>query len=174
MYERDEIIAILQSNDNACEVGIYRLFQLQTEDEKQDRSTTHLNGVGFNAHDAETGTHIARTVEQYRMTGKGTRRLGENALRIARQMCVFYSRQLTAIANGELEVPKAPWQAREVNPEPEPTPEVRQPTAAVGPEPGTYAYTARMMHATMGCPDGDPDFWDRWKDEQKEADLYNY
>jgi hypothetical protein len=42
---------------------------------------------------------------------------------------------------------------------------------ANGPSPGTYAYTARMM-AQLSPVDGDPDFWDSWKDEMKERDLF--
>lgn len=40
------------------------------------------------------------------------------------------------------------------------------PSEPILPEPGTYAYTARVMAEIM------PDFdWDAWKDEQKEAGL---
>lgn len=36
--------------------------------------------------------------------------------------------------------------------------------------PGTAAYTAALM--ATACPvDGDPDFWDRWKDDMKEGRL---
>jgi hypothetical protein len=35
---------------------------------------------------------------------------------------------------------------------------------------GTYAYTAMLMAQIMPVDD-DPDFWDNWKDEMKEADL---
>ena len=35
------------------------------------------------------------------------------------------------------------------------------------PQPGTYAHTARLMAKLMPVDD-DPDFWDRWKDEQKD------
>lgn len=39
----------------------------------------------------------------------------------------------------------------------------------VVPVPGTYAYTARLMAEIF--PGDDPDFWDRWKDEQKDRSL---
>jgi hypothetical protein len=40
------------------------------------------------------------------------------------------------------------------------------PSEPILPEPGTYAYTARVMAELM------PDFdWDAWKDEQKEGGL---
>ena len=156
---RDEITALLESNDRAVEVGIYRIFQLQTEDEKQASETKHSNGVGFGARDADFGTSLAKQVEQNRMIGRGDRTLSEKQIAAARRMCIRYGRQLTAIANGELSVPLAPW---ENAPEPEPR-EVPQP------EPGTYAYTARLMHSMDPAPNGDPDFWDKWKDEQKEG-----
>lgn len=38
--------------------------------------------------------------------------------------------------------------------------------STVEPEPGTYAYTARLLASIM--PDED---WDAWKDEMKERDL---
>ena len=109
---RDEINAILRSNDRACEVGIYRIFQLQTEDEKCSDTTKHDNGVGFGYRDAEFGSSLARQVEQNRMIGRGDRSLSPKQLTFARKMCLRYSRQLTEIANGELTVPRAPWEPR--------------------------------------------------------------
>ena len=38
------------------------------------------------------------------------------------------------------------------------------------PEPGTLAFTARMMAQSMP-DDEDPDFWDRWKDEMKDEQM---
>jgi hypothetical protein len=151
---RDEINALLRSNDRACEVGVYRIYQLQTEDEKQSDSTKHDNGVGFAARDAEFGSSLARQVEQNRMIGKGRRTLSSKQLAGARKLCLRYSRQLTAIANGELSVPPAPWEAK---------PEPREP------EPGTVAYTARILSQTLGHPEDNPDFWDDWKHDMYDA-----
>ena len=39
-----------------------------------------------------------------------------------------------------------------------------------GPPAGSYAHTAQLMAEIMPVDD-DPDFWDRWKDEQKDADY---
>jgi len=122
--------------------------------------TRHDNGVGFGYRDAEFGSSLARQVEQNRMIGQGTRTLSPKQIAAARKLCLRYSRQLTAIANGELSVPLAPWETPKAAPLPR-CPE---------PQPGTYAHTARMMH-DVGCPDDDPDFWDRWKDEQKDAAM---
>lgn len=38
------------------------------------------------------------------------------------------------------------------------------------PPPGSWASVARLMAQTDPV-DGDPDFWDRWKDEMKERDM---
>jgi len=36
---------------------------------------------------------------------------------------------------------------------------------------GTHAFTAQLMAEIMPADDDDPDFWDRWKDEMKDASL---
>ena len=152
----EEIKELLKSNNRAVEVGIYRIFQLQTEDEKVSDQTKHSNGVGFSYRDAGFGSSLARQVEQNRMIGKGNRTLSSKQIACARKLCLRYSRQLTAIANGELTVPLAPWET----PAPAPVP------ARCEPEPGTLAHTAQAM-ARMLPIEGDPDFWDRWKEDME-------
>ena len=39
------------------------------------------------------------------------------------------------------------------------------------PPAGTWASTARLMAEFYPEVDGDPDFWDRWKDEMKDRDM---
>ena len=39
-------------------------------------------------------------------------------------------------------------------------------TPRITPEPGTRAFTAMCMAEIMP-QDGDPDFWDRWKDDDR-------
>ena len=39
------------------------------------------------------------------------------------------------------------------------------------PPAGTWAATARLMAEIYPEVDGDPDFWDRWKDEMKDRDM---
>lgn len=108
---RDEINSLLRSNNRAVEVGIYRIFQLQTEDEQANENTKHLNNVGFAHADAKYGTYLARWVEQ----GKS---LSGRHLARARKMCLKYSRQLTAIANGELSCPVLPKRMARKRPQP--------------------------------------------------------
>lgn len=47
---------------------------------------------------------------------------------------------------------------KEPLPDPEPTPE---------PPVGSYAATARMMASAWPAPDGDPNYWDKWKEARK-------
>jgi hypothetical protein len=145
---RDEINAIIRSNNRAVEVGIYRIFQLQTEDEKANDHTKHLNNVGFAKPDASYGAYLARWVE------KGNS-LSRHHLPRARRLCLKYSRQLTAIANGEISVPALPARMARKRPvKARPVPQ---------PEPGTLAHTARVMAGITG----NGEFWDRWKDDMK-------
>jgi len=37
---------------------------------------------------------------------------------------------------------------------------------------GTYAATALLMAEIDPAPDGNPDFWDNWKDEMKYREMY--
>lgn len=94
-WNRVQIDDLLRTNNAAVERGIVRIFDLQTFDEKVDERTNKKNNVGFNKSDAKYGTYLATWVK------KGKHLTG-NHLEAARRMCLFYSRQLTAIANGEL------------------------------------------------------------------------
>ena len=46
-----------------------------------------------------------------------------------------------------------------------------EPAPSHGPEPGTYAYTARLMAGPNPSAE-EGEFWDRWKDEMKEGRGY--
>lgn len=101
MMNRSEIDSLLMRNNRAVEVGIYRIYQLQTADEKKVGVTKHSNNVGFAKSHANVGTRIARWVE------KGNSLHGYY-LDLARSICLRYSRQLTAIANNQIHVPELP------------------------------------------------------------------
>jgi hypothetical protein len=105
---RKEVNDLLHNNPAAVEVGVYRIYQLQTADEKTVGGTRYRNGVGFGSRDARFGTSLAQQVENNRLQG-GNRRLSDKQLRCALRLCLRYSRQLTAIANGDLSVPALPW-----------------------------------------------------------------
>jgi hypothetical protein len=83
------------------------------------------------------------------------------------------TKTLTAIGRSWLEsddIPRVPTE-EEVEREAEQARfEAEQDMALQGPPPGSWAETAMLMarHAPV---EGDPDYWDRWKDEMKEQDL---
>lgn len=90
---REQVKALLLSNDRAVERAISALYARQTEDEKSSSSTQHPNGRGFNAFDANQGSYWARWVNSGRhLTGKH--------LVGARQMCLKYVGQLVEVAVG--------------------------------------------------------------------------
>ena len=99
-YTREQIDELLLSHHRAVEVGIVRLYQLQTEDEKQSEQTHHDNNKGFQSCYAKKGTKMAKSIlEGWSLTEgywKGT----------ALKICLKHSRQLRDIANGDLTVPE--------------------------------------------------------------------
>lgn len=92
---RDQIKALLVSDNRAVEAGICRIYSNQTEDEKCDNTTRHTNGRGFNYRDADYGSYLAKWVLSGKhLTGKHLER--------ARKMCVFYVRQLEEASQDKL------------------------------------------------------------------------
>ena len=59
-YTRDHINVILKRSDRAVEIGIVRLFELQTQDEQEIADTRWDNDLGFYCTDAKAGTRFAR------------------------------------------------------------------------------------------------------------------
>lgn len=120
-FTRDQIDALLRSNDRAVERGIVTLFKLQTQDEQAVARTHWHNDVGFNCVNARAGTRFARWIlglddtNRQRFAPKslrdpGAERIfrryadGGSVLERARTICLKHSAQLTAVANGELTV----------------------------------------------------------------------
>ena len=62
-FTRDQIDAMLRTNDAAVERAIIRLFTMQNEDEQQWATTNAQNGRGFGAADARAGTRFARWLQ---------------------------------------------------------------------------------------------------------------
>jgi hypothetical protein len=94
---RDQIKSLLLSNDRAVERAIVVLYHCQTVDEQHTSSTQHLNGRGFNAFHAPSGTYYAKWV----ISG---RRLTGRHLEAARRMACHYARQLAELS----ELPASP------------------------------------------------------------------
>lgn len=94
-WTRDEIDGLLRTNPKAVERAMLRLYELQTQDERQAGETKHHNNVGFAGNASKRGSYYARWVGSGRsLTGHHL----ESALRIA----LRHSRQLVEIANGRL------------------------------------------------------------------------
>lgn len=85
------IVALLERSDKAVEQAIVRIYDRQTQDEKQVEATTHLNGIGFQACDARRGTYWARLI-------LGGRHLFADRMPKARRMAIKYRAQLTVLA----------------------------------------------------------------------------
>jgi len=121
-YTRDHINVILKRSDRAVEIGIVRLFELQTQDEQEIADTRWDNDLGFSCTDAKAGTRFARWLlgmndqnevvfppkslnhslapKIFGRYCKGSERPIDRARRIA----IKHSRQLAALANGEISV----------------------------------------------------------------------
>lgn len=88
----EEIRNLLNTNDLMVCKSVVKIFEKQTEDEKQSDGTSHNNGVGFNGTDAFIMSQYAK---QY--IDKGY--LSPKQLVIARKKIIKYAGQLTRIAN---------------------------------------------------------------------------
>lgn len=94
-WTRRQIVNLIEKDDRAVNNGILQLYSFQTDDEKSENRTKHLNNMGFNCADAKYGTYLARWI-------KSGRRLSGKHLQEARALCIKYSRQLTEIANNNI------------------------------------------------------------------------
>ena len=124
-WNRDNIIALLNSSDTAVERAIVRLYQLQTASEQRRNHTTNKNFVGFNAADGTAGSSFAKWLlgmnkrgvvgsyppksllhpncdkvfYKYRRTVNGNK---DRVIDRARHIAIKHSKQLVDIANGDL------------------------------------------------------------------------
>ncbi len=86
----------------AVERALIRLYQLQTEDEKNSSDTKHNNAQGFSQSTVKGGTYWAKIVlESANPEGK---RLYGMGVEKARQYVLPHCGQLANIANGTLAV----------------------------------------------------------------------
>lgn len=88
----EEIKDLVQTNDVVLYRALLKLYNCQTESEKQDKATRDSNGMGFNAYDAEILTSFCDwLIKNGFLTSKQKF--------VARKKLVKYSKQLTALAN---------------------------------------------------------------------------
>lgn len=92
LHTEHSITELLRNNNRAVERGILRIFQNQTSDEQESKSTRWVNGKGFNSSDARLGTYYAGWVG-------GGKSLSGKHLERARRMAIKYRKQLLEVAN---------------------------------------------------------------------------
>lgn len=93
-WTKADIKSLLQTNDEAVQRGIFRIWEYQTTEEAFVGETRQNNGVGFNKIDAQFLTSLAL---QYQRKGY----LTQKQIRAGRKAVMKYAGQLAKIANGE-------------------------------------------------------------------------
>jgi hypothetical protein len=93
-WTKQEIVDLLTVNDKAVARACVRLFERQTNDERNHEATIHGNGIGFNKVDAKFLSSVAQF---YTQNGSITR----TQVLVARKKIVKYARQLVEIANSK-------------------------------------------------------------------------
>lgn len=92
IWTEDEIRDYVQTNDKVLYGAIKKLYNEQTEDEKEAGQTKHYNNVGFNGADSKFMSSVAEFLIR-----RGY--LTEKQKFAARKRMVKYTKQLTRLAN---------------------------------------------------------------------------
>ena len=91
-WKKDEIMDMIAKSDYALIKGLIRIYENQTDSEKQAYATMKDNGIGFNGADADFLTRMAKFyLDRGYLTGK--------QIDVVRKKMLKYSGQLTKIAN---------------------------------------------------------------------------
>lgn len=88
----DEIKNLIQTNDKVLYGALRRLYDEQTQDEKDCMETTHRNGVGYNGLDAP----IMSSLTEFLLRNGF---LTDKQKVLARKKLIKYNNQLTRLAN---------------------------------------------------------------------------
>lgn len=100
VHTTESIKTLLSTSLPAIERAILVIYERQTLDEKATESTSHNNGVGFSAVDAEILSSFAAQIQ--RKQGRGVALgacLSEKQMVIAKKRMLVYARQLAEVAN---------------------------------------------------------------------------
>jgi len=117
IWTREDIDAMLMTNDDAVMRAIVRLFEMQTADEQVTADVKKQNNRGFSAADAKAGTRMARWLlgmndrnerryvqkslnhpMTHRILGRYTQN-GGTVMDRARRIALKHSAQLVKLAN---------------------------------------------------------------------------
>ena len=96
-----EIKALLERSNKAVEEATLRLYERQTEDEQYTETTTHKNGRGFSAFDAEIMSSFAKQILANRWGRPKGFRLTEKQMAVARRKILHYAKQLKEVADAK-------------------------------------------------------------------------
>ena len=92
VWTEEEIRYLIQTNDKVLYGALKKLYERQTEDERQIGETAHSNGVGFNGVDSR----FLSSVSEF-LIKRGF--LTDKQKMIVRKKLIKYNKQLTRIAN---------------------------------------------------------------------------
>ena len=100
IWAPEEIAARLLTSQQWLERGVVAIYSMQTEDEKANGITTHLNGVGFSAYHSPFMSSLARRIlKGWHLS------IAQSAA--ARKIMPRYAKQLAAIANSNVRLDTA-------------------------------------------------------------------
>tara|TARA_B100000508_G_C11278964_1_gene189533 strand:- start:277 stop:570 length:294 start_codon:yes stop_codon:yes gene_type:complete len=95
VWTKEEIKGLIENRDDAVIRGMKRIYELQTEDEKENGGTYYNNGVGFSGVD---GDIMSSFVKFYNKTNF----LTAKQMKIARKKMLKYAGQLTNLVNKKI------------------------------------------------------------------------
>ena len=88
----EEIRKLIDESDTSVARAIVAVYNLQTEDEKVVKETSHSNGVGFSGADANFLSSLAQFYQEKGFLTQGQVRAGRKGIK-------KYAGQLVALAN---------------------------------------------------------------------------
>jgi hypothetical protein len=94
----EEIKSLLETRNDFVERSLVKLYEKQTFDEQVNGETRHNNNVGFNGADSK----ILSSFCVWLLNGHN-RHLSVKQMYIAKRRIMKYSKQITKIANGDIE-----------------------------------------------------------------------
>lgn len=71
VWTKEKIQALIQNDNAALQRACLKIYSKQTQDEKATHSTSKVNGIGFNAYDAERLTELAVKIKQQKILTVG-------------------------------------------------------------------------------------------------------
>lgn len=100
VWTESEIKQLLLTSKPMVERSLLKMWDFQTVSEQATKETKYTNKVGFNKPDGASLSGFVENLRRYR-TFKSDKQVS-----YVRRRLLKYTRQITAIANGELVLPK--------------------------------------------------------------------